>query len=189
MTTCLRVFESVDSNDRPSAVKLSRPRSRKALSLAASVIALSLASFAQSSYAAEGNQAASENLLPEVIVTSQFRQQNVQSTPIAITAVNAAMLDAREQTDIAQVARQAPNVTLSPQGQANGTGLIAFIRGVGQTDFNYALDPGVGIYVDDVYYPTLTGSLLDLLDRPIHPPRTFGSARRKTPTDNPMASR
>ena len=118
MTTCLRVFESVDSNDRPSAVKLSRPRSRKALSLAASVIALSLASFAQSSYAAEGNQAASENLLPEVIVTSQFRQQNVQSTPIAITAVNAAMLDARGQTNIAQVAAQAPNVTLAPQGQA-----------------------------------------------------------------------
>ncbi len=104
------------------------------------------------------------SFLPEVTVTAQFRQENVQSTPIAITAVNAAMLDARGQTNIAQVAMQAPNVTLAPQGQANGTGLIAFIRGVGQTDFNYALDPGVGIYVDDVYYPTLTGSLLDLLD-------------------------
>src|SRR5690606_30452790 len=33
-----------------------------------------------------------------------------------------------------------------------------------QTDFNYALEPGVGIYIDDVYYPTLTGSLVDLLD-------------------------
>jgi iron complex outermembrane receptor protein len=41
---------------------------------------------------------------------------------------------------------------------------VAFIRGIGQTDFNLALEPGVGIYVDDVYYPTLTGSLLDLLD-------------------------
>ena len=164
MTTCLRVFESVDSNDRPFAEKPNRSRSRKALRLAVSAIALSLSCLAGPSYAAEGDQAASENLLPEVIVTSQFRQQNVQSTPIAITAVNAAMLDARGQTDIAQVARQAPNVTLSPQGQQNGTGLIAFIRGVGQTDFNYALDPGVGIYVDDVYYPTLTGSLLDLLD-------------------------
>lgn len=60
--------------------------------------------------------------------------------------------------------RQAPNVTLAPAGQAFGASLIASIRGVGQTDFNPALEPGVGIYVDDVYYATLTGSILDLLD-------------------------
>ena len=42
--------------------------------------------------------------------------------------------------------------------------MVAFIRGVGQTDFIFALEPGVGIYVDDVYYSTLTGSLLDLMD-------------------------
>src|SRR5690606_24318763 len=32
------------------------------------------------------------------------------------------------------------------------------------TDFNFALEPGVGVYIDDVYFPTLTGSLVDLLD-------------------------
>ena len=51
---------------------------------------------------------------------------------------------------------QAPNVTLTPQPQNGGSGLIAFIRGVGQVDFNYALDPGVGVYVDDVFIPTLS---------------------------------
>ena len=91
-------------------------------------------------------------------------QQNLQQTPIAITAVNAAMLEQRNQTDISQVAGQAPNVTLQPNGAAFGSSMVAFIRGVGQTDFNLALEPGVGIYVDDVYYATLTGSLLDLLD-------------------------
>lgn len=100
----------------------------------------------------------------EIVVTAQFRQQNLQDTPLAITAVNAAMLEARGQTSVEQVAAQAPNVTLTPQGQQNGSGLIAFIRGVGQTDFNFALEPGVGVYVDDVYIPTLTGSLLDLMD-------------------------
>jgi len=35
---------------------------------------------------------------------------------------------------------------------------------VGQTDFNFALEPGVGLYIDDVYYSTLTGSLVDLTD-------------------------
>ncbi len=102
--------------------------------------------------------------LEEVTVTATFRTERLQDTPIAITAVTADMLEQRSQTSVAAIAAQAPNVTLSPQGQANGSGLIAFIRGVGQTDFNYALEPGVGLYVDDVYYPTLTGALIDLLD-------------------------
>lgn len=100
----------------------------------------------------------------EIVVTAQFRQQNLQDTPIAITAVNAAMMEARSQTDISQVANQAPSVTLKPQGAAFGPSLGANIRGVGQFDFNPAVEPGVGFYVDDVYYATLTGSILDLLD-------------------------
>ena len=107
---------------------------------------------------------AGKDALAEVVVTAQFRQQNLQQTPIAITAVNAAMLEQRNQTDVSQIAAQAPNVTLQANGAAFGSSMVAFIRGVGQTDFNLALEPGVGIYVDDVYYATLTGSLLDLLD-------------------------
>lgn len=100
----------------------------------------------------------------EIVVTAQFREQVLQDVPIAITAVNSEMLEARGQTNIAEVAAQAPNVSLTPQPQNGGSGLIAYIRGVGQTDFNYALDPGVGIYVDDVFIPTLSSSLLELMD-------------------------
>ena len=102
--------------------------------------------------------------LEEVVVTAQFRRQNLQETPLAITAVSAEMLEARSQTSIADVANQAPNVTLKANGAAYGPSLAATIRGVGQFDFHPALEPGVGIYVDDVYYSTLTGSILDLLD-------------------------
>lgn len=100
----------------------------------------------------------------DIVVTAQFRSQRLQDTPLAITAVNAAMLEARGQTSIYEIAAQAPNVTLAPAGQSYGSGVVAFIRGIGQNDNSYALEPGVGIYVDDVYYSTLTGSLLDLLD-------------------------
>jgi len=113
------------------------------------------------STAGTGSDAPDEN---EIVVTAQFREQRLQDTPIAITAVNAAMIEARGYRNIASIAAQAPNVSLTPQPQNGGTGLIAYIRGVGQTDFNFALEPGVGLYVDDVYLPTLTGSLLDLLD-------------------------
>jgi len=100
----------------------------------------------------------------QIIVTAQFREQNLQDTPIAITAVSAAMLEARSQTSVQDVANQAPSVTLKPQGATFGPSLGASIRGVGQFDFNPAVEPGVGLYVDDVYFATLTGSILDLLD-------------------------
>src|SRR5690606_1731273 len=117
-------------------------------------------------FAQQGALAAERALdeLQEVVVTAQFREQLLQDTPIAITAVNAEMLEARGQTNIADVAAQAPNVSLRPQPQNGGSGLIAFIRGVGQVDFNYAVDPGVGLYIDDVYIPTLSSSLLELID-------------------------
>ncbi|WP_408590666.1 TonB-dependent receptor [Novosphingobium sp.] len=127
--------------------------------------ALALGCAAAPAFAAEADATASAPATtPEIVVTAQFRAQKLQDTPLAITAVNAAILEARGQTDIAQIANQAPNVTLKPMGQTGGVGLIAFIRGIGQTDFNYALEPGVGIYVDDVYIPTLSSSLLDLMD-------------------------
>lgn len=131
-------------------------------SMVARAVALSLAAplLYQSASAAESGA----DLLDEVVVTAQFREQRLQDTPIAITAVNAEMLEARGQTNIADVAAQAPNVSLRPQPQNGGSGLIAFIRGVGQVDFNYAVDPGVGLYIDDVYIPTLSSSLLELID-------------------------
>jgi len=106
----------------------------------------------------------SDTTLDEVVVTAQFREQSLQTTPLSITAVSGDLLELRSQTNIAEVASQAPNVTLKPQGAAFGASMGASIRGIGQFDFNPALEPGVGLYVDDVYYATLTGSVLDLLD-------------------------
>ncbi len=100
----------------------------------------------------------------EVVVTAQFTQQNLQQTPIAITAVTGAMLDARGQTRISDITAQAPNVQLQQNPAGGGNSMRAFIRGVGQADQDPAVDPGVGIYVDDVYFASVTGSVFDLLD-------------------------
>jgi len=124
------------------------------------VAGMATPAFAQDTSAADETGARNT----EIVVTAEFREARLQDTPIAITAVNSEMLEARGQTNIAQVAAQAPNVSLTPQPQNGGSGLIAFIRGVGQTDFNYAVDPGVGLYVDDVFIPTLSSSLLELMD-------------------------
>jgi iron complex outermembrane receptor protein len=102
--------------------------------------------------------------LQEVVVTAQFREERLQDTPIAITAVTSEMLRERSQTSIWEITNQAPNVQLRPSPAAFGPGLNAFIRGIGQDDFSFAFEPGVGLYVDDVYYSTLHGSVLDMLD-------------------------
>ena len=138
-------------------------RVARLLGMTAAIV--SVPAFAQEAAPQAGGDAAAKDLTTqEIVVTAQFRAQKLQDTPLAITAVNAAILEARGQTDISQITGQAPNVVLRNQPQSGGIGLIAFIRGIGQTDFNYALEPGVGIYVDDVYIPTLSSSLLDLMD-------------------------
>ena len=143
-----------------SVASRSHARWAAGASTAALAVALTLAGPAL----AEQAPAAAGNVVGEVVVTAQFRQQNLQQTPLSITAVNAQTLEARSQSSVYEVAAQAPNVTLKPAGAAFGSALVGYIRGVGQLDFNFALEPGVGMYVDDVYYATLTGSVVDLLD-------------------------
>lgn len=104
------------------------------------------------------------NTLEEIVVTAQFRQQTQQSTPIAITALTGQMLEARNQSNVIDAATRVPSVTLTQAGSTFGNTATASIRGVGQYDSSFALEPGVGMYVDDVYYGALFGSAFDLLD-------------------------
>ncbi len=135
-----------------------------AASMSALVVGFAAPAFAQQAAPADDQAADAADSNPDIVVTAQFRGQRLQDTPLAITAVDAALLESRNQTDLAQIARQAPNVTLNAMGGAYGASLGASIRGIGQFDFNPAYEPGVGMYVDDVYYATLTGGIFDLLD-------------------------
>src|SRR5690606_12486592 len=95
---------------------------------------------------------------------AQFIELNLQETPVAITAITGEMLEARSQTRIADVTAQSPNVLLQVNPAGGGNSMRAFIRGVGQGDQSPSVDPGVGIYVDDVYFATITASVFELLD-------------------------
>lgn len=102
--------------------------------------------------------------LDEVVVTAQFREENLQDTPIAITAVTAEDIEVRALNNAADIGYTIPNASFRPAQAAYGNSMTAFIRGIGQNDFNFAFEPGVGIYIDDVYFPTVMGSLTDLMD-------------------------
>lgn len=104
--------------------------------------------------------------LEEVVVTAQKREQNIQDVPIAIQAFGGQLLQEKGLGNISEIAGLAPNVELDTTSAFSGSTQVlgAFIRGIGQSDFAFNLEPGVGVYVDGVYYSRAVGSVVDLLD-------------------------
>ncbi len=105
-----------------------------------------------------------ESQLQTITVTARYRTENLQETPIAITALGSEGLEARGFNNVVDVTKVAPNVTLQQSGSNGGKAAVAFIRGVGQSDFTLAFEPGVGFYLDDVYFGTIFGAMFDLGD-------------------------
>ena len=87
--------------------------------------------------------------LPEVTVTAQRRTENVQEVPIALTAFTAEALQQKGVTDIHALTNLTPNVNLDAGSPFSGdrSVLSASIRGIGQDDFAFNLDPAVGVRV------------------------------------------
>jgi iron complex outermembrane recepter protein len=138
---------------------------RQGLTLGVALTALIASGQALAQVPATPAPAATESIgIEEIVVTAQFREQRLQDTPIAITAVTGDMLEARSATNLSDIANSAPSVVLRASSAAFGNSITASIRGFGQIDFNPALEPGVGLYIDDVYYPRLTGANFDLMD-------------------------
>ncbi len=109
--------------------------------------------------------AAQQPELEEIIVTAQKREQSLQETSISITAFTADAIEMRSLGKLEDLSRFAPNVEIN-NGRADGGGSNAaiFIRGVGQFDFIFPTDPGVGVYLDGVYMGRTLGGMVDLTD-------------------------
>ncbi len=144
------------------AIRISNMRGRATAGLfcGASLIA---AAFATPAFA-QDDDAAEDYSNDDIIVTAQFREQNLQDTPIAITAVTGEAITNKAMESVVDIADTAPSVYMSRGSSAYGTGLTVYIRGIGQYDTQFAYEPGVGMYVDDVYHGVLVGSIFDLLD-------------------------
>ena len=99
----------------------------------------------------------------EIIVTSRKTEENVQDVPIAVSVVTGQALQDVAATDISALESYVPNLTIYP-GRNQSTTLTAFLRGVGQSDPLWGVDPGVALYIDDVYIARPQGALLDVYD-------------------------
>ncbi len=102
--------------------------------------------------------------LQEVLVTARRARENLQDTPVSVTAFTASDIADRGMNTVLAVAQATPNLTIMSGGNYSGKSALTYIRGVGQDQFTYAFQPGVGYYVDGVYYGTVYGSIFQLGD-------------------------
>ncbi|MBR0552681.1 TonB-dependent receptor [Stakelama marina] len=98
-----------------------------------------------------------------IVVTARRRSESLIDVPIAVTAYSGEELQQAGAIDITDISNTTPNVTLEPSRGTNST-LTAFIRGVGQQDPVAGFEPGVGIYLDDVYLARPQAAVLDIYD-------------------------
>ena len=116
---------------------------------------------------ADGSGAAARVTLEEVVVIGTTkRSTDVQHVPIAVSALTAASLESSALGNVSEIDALVPNIEIDSTSPFSGSSsvLSASIRGIGQNDFAFNLEPGVGVYVDGVYYARTIGAVVDLLD-------------------------
>ncbi|ODU48419.1 TonB-dependent receptor [uncultured Aquimonas sp.] len=120
-------------------------------------------------YAVQAQQApaqgeeAKPNTLDAITVSARKREESLQEVPVAVTAFTADGLDKLNVEDIGDLGAFVPNLTVYAARGSSST-LTAYIRAVGQSDPLWGVDPGVGLYLDDVYVARPQGALLDVFD-------------------------
>lgn len=119
--------------------------------------------------AQDGNDNVKEdniNAIETIVVSARKRTESIQNVPIAITAFSGESLEAKGALSIEGLSQHVPGLNISSGTQATGSSATTsvFMRGIGQIDFMATTDPGVGIYIDDVFYSRAMGSNFDLVD-------------------------
>lgn len=104
--------------------------------------------------------------LQEITVTARRVSENLQDTPIAVTALSGSELLERQVFRTDELGQVVPNLQFASNAQlaGNNSSSQVFIRGVGQSDPTSTVDPGVGLYIDEVYMGTAVGGTLDFRD-------------------------
>ncbi len=102
---------------------------------------------------------AASGSLEEVIVTARRREENIQETPIAVTAISGDALREQGITNTSELTKSVPSLQIN-KGQSNQI----YIRGIGERTGFARVDPTVGVYLDDMFLPRADGQLLDTVD-------------------------
>src|SRR6195256_609204 len=104
--------------------------------------------------------------IEEITVTARRGREKQQDTPISVTTVTPESLEHKQIFRTDDLDQTTPNMVFDSSARlaGNNSGIVITIRGIGQTDPTPDVDPGVGLYIDDVYMGHGVGGLLDFRD-------------------------
>ncbi len=138
-----------------------------------SIVALILATNANALLASDLNDASAgtspnagspeDSTVEEILVTARKRSENLQETPVAITAFTGKAIVDAFATDFRDFNGQSPNVLIE-ENEGFGSATAFTIRGLGTSDVESAYEPAVGVVVDGIFFARATGGLVDLFD-------------------------
>ena len=100
-------------------------------------------------------------VLEEVIVTAQLREQNLQDVPVSVTAFNGEDLEDFRLFSLQDIARFTPGFTGSSFNNANP---IFAVRGANNTFSQAGASKPVGVFIDEVFIPRNSAANFDLFD-------------------------
>lgn len=101
--------------------------------------------------------------LEEIVVTARKRSENLQDIPMAVSAIDSSELAINGVSNLGDIQAQVPGLT-AYAARGTTSSLTAYIRGVGQSDPLWGVEPGVGLYLDGVYIARPQGALLEVFD-------------------------
>jgi iron complex outermembrane receptor protein len=137
---------------------------KNGLLLAASVLALSASpALAQSASPPEPQAEEKTVGIGEIIVTARQRSESLQTVPVAVAAMDAAMIERSFIPDVDSIEKFMPNVELG-RHPFTGGGMSASIRGISFGDLDRAFEPAVAVSVDGVFLASNTGAMMDTFD-------------------------
>lgn len=106
-----------------------------------------------------GAQGLRRAVLEEVLVTARRREESLQNTPVAVSALTGEQMRQRGIVRTSELTKSVPSLEIS-----EGRATQIYIRGVGQRTGFARVDPTVGVYLDDLFIPRSDSQLLDTVD-------------------------
>jgi iron complex outermembrane recepter protein len=95
-----------------------------------------------------------------IIVTASKREQTLQETPISVSVTSGETLENAQIRDVLDLQTVTPSLRVSQLQTASASTFI--IRGFGNGDNNFGIEPSVGVFIDGVFRSRSAGALSDL---------------------------
>ncbi|WP_370178698.1 TonB-dependent receptor [Alteriqipengyuania sp.] len=134
--------------------------SRTALFVGVAALALPAVAHAQDADATADDLAAELNDSNTLVVTATKREQTLQETPVSVSVTSGETLEQAQIRDVLDLQTVTPSLRVSQLQNSSSSTFI--IRGFGNGDNNFGIEPSVGVFIDGVFRSRSASSLNDL---------------------------